>query len=259
MKLDHRRDVQGRRAVGGSGGDDLAGVVDGHPGPQPERRLGQADEAPDRRVEQDRQRPEQRDRRHGIRDLARPCPEDRRGGGDRGVAAYGRPDRQQDGEAVLDLEQPGEKEDERHRDGHRDDDRPERGQPDPRDLAEAQACAEQHDAGAQQRAGGELDPGLVGDQAGRTDEGGHHGADDQRDRDLGHDRRQQVRGQPCDHPDEDDRAEPRAEPPDRREDAGPADQEAARPGANLGVGAWSYGSNENGPPVRFVTRWNSRS
>jgi uncharacterized integral membrane protein (TIGR00698 family) len=56
----------------------------------------------DQRVGEDRDRPEQGDRRNGVGSVARPGADDRRRGDDRRVAADRRPDRQEDCEPAVD-------------------------------------------------------------------------------------------------------------------------------------------------------------
>ena len=105
-ELDHGRHVERARAIRGARRDDLARVVDGDAGPQPERRLRQGDGTTDRRVEEDGERPEQRDRRDRVGDLARARPDDRGRGDDRGVAADRRADGDQDRQPAIDVDDP---------------------------------------------------------------------------------------------------------------------------------------------------------
>ena len=109
----------------------------------------------DRRVEEDRQRPEQGDRRDRVGDLAGTGADDRRGRDDRRVAADGRSDRDEHGQPVIDPDEARHEQDDRERSSHRDDDQSRRRQPDPGDLAQAQPRPEQDDPEPQDALGAE--------------------------------------------------------------------------------------------------------
>ena len=161
-QLDDGRDVERARAERGTGGDDLARVVDGHARPQPERRLGQDDRPTDRRVEEDRECPEQGDRRDRVGDLAGTRPDDRRRRDDRRVATHRRADGDEHGQPALDVDESRQHQHDRERGGHRDDDEPGRRQPDPGDLGQAEPRPEQDDAESQDALRAERRPGASG-------------------------------------------------------------------------------------------------
>ena len=157
-ELDHRRDLERAGRVRGAGGDDLAGVVDRGAGPQPEGRVVQAEGVPDGRIGEHGARPEQGHHRDGIGDVAAACPDDRRRGHDRGVAADRGPDREQDGEPRLDVGQPRQAQDQAQGAGHDHGDHQRGGQPDAQDLVDAEPGAQQHDPEAEDPLRRERDP-----------------------------------------------------------------------------------------------------
>ena len=193
-QLDDRRHDERIRAVGGARGDDLAGVVDSNAGPQPELRLGQRDGPADRRVQEDRERPEQGDRGDRIGDLAGPGADDRRGGDDRGVAAHGRADRDQQPEPALDPDEAGRDQDDDERQRHRDQDQPGGRQSDPGDLAQAEPCPEQDDAEAQDPLRGEREARPERPESWSGDRR-HDDPEQEGDRDVRDDRGQEQRDQ----------------------------------------------------------------
>ncbi len=168
--------------------EDLARVVDGNAGPQAERRLRHGKGAADGRVEEDREGPEERDRRDRIGDVPRPGTDDRRGGDDRGVAADGRADRDEERQPALDVDDPRDQQHDRERGGHRDDDDDGRGQADPRDLAEAEPGTEQDDPEPEhplRREGEARCEGREPRSANRADDDPGHVSRDERHRDGG--------------------------------------------------------------------------
>ena len=149
-----------------------------------------ADHPSDRRVEEHGQRPEQRDGGDRVGDLSGPCPDDRGGRDDRGVAADRRSDGDQERQAALDPDEPGDERGRPRTKRHRDDDEPDRRQPDPGDLREAQTGAEQHDPEAQDALGREAEAGLERPEA-RAGDRRDDDAEQDGDRDLGDDRGQE--------------------------------------------------------------------
>ena len=112
------------------------------------------DRTADRRVQEDGERAEQRDRRDGVGHLTGTRADDRRRRDDRRVAAHRRPDRDEDGEPVVDVDEACHDEHDRERGGHGDDDETGRRQPDPGDLGQAEAGSEQDDPETQDALGG---------------------------------------------------------------------------------------------------------
>ena len=193
---------------------------------------------PDRGVQEDGERAEQGDRGDRVGDLAGRAAMTGAVADDRGVAADGRADRDEDGQPVSTLTRRATRRTMRERGRHRDDDRAHRRQADPGDLAEAEPGAEQDDPEAQDALASERDARLERHETrpgGRRD----HDPEQQGDRDLGDDRRQERGEEPGDDGDGDRRREPGSDRSRATPDRGRAGQDGASLGWSTGGGAGS--------------------
>ena len=239
--------------------------MDGNAGPQPELGLRERDRPADGRVQEDRQRPEQGDRGDRIGDLAGSGADDRCGGHDRGVAAHGRADRDQQPEPAFDPHEACRDQDDDERQRHRDEDQPGGRQSDPGDLAQAEPCPKQDDAEAQDPLRGEREARPERHESGSGDRR-HDDPEQERDRDVRDDRGQEQRDQARRGRDRDRGGKTGSDRPRGLRSRRAAGQDGARFGVSLGprrfpldAGTASQGSKVNsGAPAARRTRWNSR-
>ena len=149
QELDDGRDVAADRRVRGARGDRLGGVRDGRAGPQAEGECVEPERVADEREQEDRRRPEHRDRRDGEGDLPLPGSHDGARRRDRGVPADSGTDSDEHGNARRHAEPASGERGEHAGRADRHDHEPERLRPDRRDRPEVEPQAEQDDPNAQ--------------------------------------------------------------------------------------------------------------